>query len=158
MDIFSYEKDLTGNIWPLCGVDEAGRGPLAGPVCAAAVILPESCVIEGLDDSKKLTPKRREALYERITAEALSFGIAFASVEEVGEAPVAAKLGTLLDGTNPTVATYIKDDGNLIRITAKASDEETALEMIRPVIDACKKAVGEQYIQSVCREEKAWNM
>jgi nicotinamide-nucleotide amidase len=81
-----------------------------------------------------------------------------ASVEEVGEAPVAAKLGTLLDGTNPTVATYIKDDGNLIRITAKASDEETALEMIRPVIDACKKAVGEQFIQSVSREEKAWNM
>ena len=69
----------------LCGVDEAGRGPLAGPVCAAAVILPRGAVIEGLNDSKKLSEKRREALYDEIVESAIAFGIAFASVEEIEE-------------------------------------------------------------------------
>lgn len=69
----------------VCGVDEAGRGPLAGPVCAAAVILPDGLVIEGLDDSKKLTEKKRDALYDVICEEAISYGIAFASVEEIEE-------------------------------------------------------------------------
>ena len=69
----------------VCGVDEAGRGPLAGPVCAAAVILPENCELPGLNDSKKLTEKRREALYDRICEKAVAYGIAFASVEEIEE-------------------------------------------------------------------------
>lgn len=69
----------------ICGVDEAGRGPLAGPVCAAAVILPRDLEIEGLNDSKKLTEKRREALYEVITKEALAYSIAFASEQEIDE-------------------------------------------------------------------------
>ena len=67
----------------LCGVDEAGRGPLAGPVCAAAVMLPRGLVIEGLNDSKKLTEKKREALYDVICRESLAYGVAFASVEEI---------------------------------------------------------------------------
>ena len=67
----------------ICGVDEAGRGPLAGPVCAAAVILPHGCMLEDLDDSKKLTEKRREALYDRIIGQAVAYGIAFAEVEEI---------------------------------------------------------------------------
>lgn len=67
----------------LCGVDEAGRGPLAGPVCAAAVILPRGLVIEGLDDSKKLSEKKREKLYDIIISKAVSYGIAFAQVEEI---------------------------------------------------------------------------
>lgn len=67
----------------VCGVDEAGRGPLAGPVCAAAVILPRGVTIEGLDDSKKLTEKRREALYGDIIAAAEACGVAFAAVEEI---------------------------------------------------------------------------
>lgn len=69
----------------VCGVDEAGRGPLAGPVCAAAVILPRGVMIEGLDDSKKLTEKRREALYGDIIAAAEACGVAFADVEEIEE-------------------------------------------------------------------------
>ena len=69
----------------VCGVDEAGRGPLAGPVCAAAVILPRGVTIEGLDDSKKLTEKRREALYGDIIAAAEACGVAFADVEEIEE-------------------------------------------------------------------------
>lgn len=67
----------------LCGVDEAGRGPLAGPVCAAAVILPLGLIVNGLNDSKKLTEKKREELYSVILKEAVSSGIAFASVEEI---------------------------------------------------------------------------
>ena len=57
LDMYKYERSLAGDRTPYCGVDEAGRGPLAGPVCAAAVILPEGLVIPGLNDSKKLTAK-----------------------------------------------------------------------------------------------------
>lgn len=67
----------------ICGLDEAGRGPLAGPVCAAAVILPRGLEIPGLNDSKKLSEKKREALFEPIRAAAIAYGIAFASVEEI---------------------------------------------------------------------------
>lgn len=67
----------------ICGVDEAGRGPLAGPVCAAAVILPHNCRLEGLDDSKKLSEKRRELLFRQIQKTAVAYGIAFADVEEI---------------------------------------------------------------------------
>ena len=69
----------------ICGVDEAGRGPLAGPVCAAAVILPRGLEIDGLNDSKKLTEKKREALYDPIREQAIAYGIAFATVEEIEE-------------------------------------------------------------------------
>lgn len=69
----------------ICGVDEAGRGPLAGPVCAAAVILPPDCVIEGLNDSKKLSEKKREALFDVIKDKALAYSIAMASEKEIDE-------------------------------------------------------------------------
>lgn len=69
----------------ICGVDEAGRGPLAGNVVAAAVILPQGLVIDGLNDSKKLSEKKREALYEVITKEALSYSIAWATPAEIDE-------------------------------------------------------------------------
>ena len=69
----------------ICGVDEAGRGPLAGPVCAAAVILPRGLVIPGLNDSKKLTDKRRRELMPVIKEQALAYGIAFASHEEIDQ-------------------------------------------------------------------------
>ncbi len=67
----------------ICGIDEAGRGPLAGPVCAAAVILPRGLEIPGLDDSKKLSEKKREEFFEQIKEKALCYGIAFAEVEEI---------------------------------------------------------------------------
>ncbi|MDD4774091.1 MAG: ribonuclease HII [Eubacteriales bacterium] len=69
----------------ICGTDEAGRGPLAGPVAGAACILPSDFNIDGLDDSKKLSPKKRDLLYEFITAHALSYAVAYASVEEIEE-------------------------------------------------------------------------
>ncbi|MBR1496760.1 MAG: ribonuclease HII [Oscillospiraceae bacterium] len=84
LDKWTYEQELTRDAaGPVCGVDEAGRGPLAGPVCAAAVVLPEGCDIPGLDDSKKLSEARREALFEAITGAALSYGVAYAQVEEI---------------------------------------------------------------------------
>lgn len=69
----------------ICGIDEAGRGPLFGPVYAAAVILPPECEIKGLDDSKKLTEKKREALYDIITEKALVYGIGSVSAREIDE-------------------------------------------------------------------------
>ena len=82
----SYERQfLSESVRLICGVDEAGRGPLAGPVFAAACILPEGFVPEGLNDSKKLTEKKREALFEVITQNAVAYAIASASVEEIEE-------------------------------------------------------------------------
>ena len=69
----------------ICGVDEAGRGPLAGPVCAAAVILPKGLEIPGLTDSKKLTDKKRRELFPVIKEQAIAFGIGLASHEEIDE-------------------------------------------------------------------------
>ena len=85
-DLWEYERAVYAEgFGRICGVDEAGRGPLAGPVCAAAVTLPEGLVIAGLDDSKKLTEKRREKLYDEIVEKTLDCSIAFASVEEIEE-------------------------------------------------------------------------
>lgn len=85
-ELWSIENEIyESGVAPLCGVDEAGRGPLAGPVCAAAVILPRDLVIEGLNDSKKLSEKKRELLYDEIIEKAVSYGIAFATVEEIEE-------------------------------------------------------------------------
>lgn len=84
MDLWNIENQFyaTG-VKLLCGVDEAGRGPLAGPVYAAAVILPRGLPIEGLNDSKKLSEKKREQLFEQICEQAISYGIARAEVEEI---------------------------------------------------------------------------
>ena len=76
---------FTEGVQRICGVDEAGRGPLAGPVCAAAVILPEHLEIPGLTDSKKLTDKKRRELYPIIKEQALAYGIGFASEQEIDE-------------------------------------------------------------------------
>ena len=85
-DLWSIENEIyDSGVSILCGVDEAGRGPLAGPVCAAACILPRGLVIDGLDDSKKLSDKKRRELFDVIKREAVSFGVAFASVEEIEE-------------------------------------------------------------------------
>ena len=84
MPDFSYEKEaLAKGFKYVCGVDEAGRGPLAGPVCAAAVILPADCEIEGLNDSKKISEKKRELLYDVILEKAIAYSIAYGTLEEI---------------------------------------------------------------------------
>lgn len=83
---FNFESNFkTDEIKIICGVDEAGRGPLMGPVVAAACILPDGLIIEGLNDSKKLSEKKREALFDIITNKAIAYCVASASVEEIEE-------------------------------------------------------------------------
>ena len=92
---YQYEINAKNNGYnAVCGVDEAGRGPLAGPVFAAAVILPENCEIEGLNDSKKLSEKKREALFDVIKEKAISWSVA--SVDE-----------KVIDEINILQATYL---------------------------------------------------
>ncbi len=85
-NMWEIERSLAAQGYQMvCGIDEAGRGPLAGPVCAAAVILPANLEIPGLDDSKKLSDKRRRELMPVIKEKAIAYGIGFASHEEIDE-------------------------------------------------------------------------
>ena len=85
-NLWNIENELFAEgIKLVCGVDEAGRGPLAGPVCAAAVILPPNIDISGLDDSKKLSDKKRRELFPIIKEKAIAYGIAFADHNEIDE-------------------------------------------------------------------------
>lgn len=86
VDMWQFEDEVAQKGYKLiCGVDEAGRGPLAGPVCAAAVILPPHIEIPGLNDSKKLTDKKRRELFPVICQQALAYGIAFSDEKEIDE-------------------------------------------------------------------------
>ena len=86
MDWLEYENEAKNKGFKfVCGVDEAGRGPLAGPVFAAAVILPDNCIIEGVNDSKKISEKKREMLFDVIKEKALAYSIASASEKEIDE-------------------------------------------------------------------------
>ena len=87
---YTFDAGFAARYGAVCGTDEAGRGPLAGPVVAAAVILPAGLVIPHLDDSKKLTEKRREALYDVICEQALAYGIAQSSAREIDEINILA--------------------------------------------------------------------
>ena len=85
-DFLYYENLYSENNTKLvCGIDEAGRGPLAGPVCAAAVVMPYGTIIDGVNDSKKLTEKKRELLFDTIKEKSLSYGIAFSNEKEIDE-------------------------------------------------------------------------
>ena len=86
MDLWEFDREYYAQGYEcICGVDEAGRGPLAGPVCAAAVILPRELEIPGLNDSKKLTDKKRRELYDIIIDRAEAYGIAMATEQEIDE-------------------------------------------------------------------------
>ena len=86
MSLWDYEREQWNQgIQTVCGVDEAGAGPLAGPVYAAAVILPRELEIPGLNDSKKLTDKKRRELFPLIKEQAIAYGIGLASHEEIDE-------------------------------------------------------------------------
>ncbi len=114
IDLWAIEKEYP-DIRLICGVDEAGRGPLAGPVCAAAVILPKNLEIPGLNDSKKLSDKRRRELFPLIQEQALAYGIAFASQEEIDELNILQAtflaMGRALEQLKPK-AEFALIDGN----------------------------------------------
>ena len=107
-NMWAIEDELyASGIVTVCGVDEAGRGPLAGPVCAAAVILPPHLDIPGLDDSKKLSDKRRRELMPIIKEQAVAYGIGFASHEEI-------------DKINILQATFLAMERALAQLDGKA--------------------------------------
>ncbi len=116
---YTYEKALMKQGYKMiCGVDEAGRGPLAGPVVAAACILPVDCVNEGLNNSKKLSEKKREALFDEIIEKAIAYSIASASNEEIDElnilnATMVAMARAIMGLQVP--ADYALVDGNCVR-------------------------------------------
>ena len=86
LNMWQIEEEVSAEgFCAICGIDEAGRGPLAGPVCAAAVILPRDAEIPGLNDSKKLTDKKRRELYPIIMEKAIAYGIGFADEKEIDE-------------------------------------------------------------------------
>ncbi len=98
VNLYKYEENLYDlGFHSICGVDEAGRGPLAGPVCVAACILPEFIRIEGLNDSKKLSEKKREALYKEIIKSAIAYNVVFIYENEIDELNIyqATKKGML---------------------------------------------------------------
>lgn len=116
---YIFEQELISKGYNvICGIDEAGRGPLCGPVCAAACILPLGLDIPGLNDSKKLSEKKRDMLYDVITQNAISYSVAFSSVEEIDEINILE--ATLLamrravDGLTVT-PDYLIIDGNCSR-------------------------------------------
>lgn len=116
MPNFEFEKAaMTRGFKLICGVDEAGRGPLAGPVCAAAVILPEGIVIEGLNDSKKLSESKREKLFDVITEKAVSYSVAFGTLEEIEKLNILEAtflaMNRAIDGLS-VKADYALIDGN----------------------------------------------
>lgn len=118
MDWLEFEKEaLAKGYKSVCGVDEAGRGPLAGPVCAAAVILPEGVIIDGVNDSKKLSEKKRESLFDVIREQALSYSIAYATVDEIEEINILnatmLAMRRAIDGLE-IKADYAMIDGNKI--------------------------------------------
>ena len=116
---YEYEKQALAEGYKcVCGIDEAGRGPLCGPVCAAAVILPVDCEIPGINDSKKLSEKKREELYDRICESAIAYAIAESSVEEINqtnilEATMMAMRRAIC--ALPVPADLALVDGNVIR-------------------------------------------
>ncbi len=112
--MLDYDTAMRTQFGVICGVDEAGRGPLAGDVYAAAVILNENHGIVGLDDSKKLSEKRREALYDEITEKAAAWCIATATVAEIEELNIlqAAMLAMCRAVAGLHVSAYVLVDGN----------------------------------------------
>lgn len=119
MPDFSYEHEKNAEGFALvCGVDEAGRGPLSGPVVAAACILPDNWLPDGLNDSKKLSPKKRELLFDLIKENAVAYSIASASPKEIDEmnilnATMLAMRRAIL--ALPTLPDFALIDGNMAR-------------------------------------------
>lgn len=154
----------------LCGVDEAGRGPLAGPVCAAAVILPRGLCIPGLNDSKKLTEKKREALYDVICSSAVSYGIAFATVDEIEEVNILNAAMLAMNraieklSAQPTLALIDGNRNSAIKIAsrcvvkgdAKCADIAAASVLAKVTRDRYMLEMAEKYPQYKFEKHKGY--
>ena len=154
----------------LCGVDEAGRGPLAGPVCAAAVILPRGLYIPGLNDSKKLTEKKREALYDVICSSAVSYGIAFATVDEIEEVNILNAAMLAMNraieklSVQPTLALIDGNRNSAIKVAsrcvvkgdAKCADIAAASVLAKVTRDRYMLEMAEKYPQYKFEKHKGY--
>ncbi len=154
----------------LCGVDEAGRGPLAGPVCAAAVILPRGMEIPGLNDSKKLTEKKREALYDVICSSAVSYGTAFATVDEIEEVNILNAAMLAMNraieklSVQPTLALIDGNRSSAIKIAsrcvvkgdAKCADIAAASVLAKVTRDRYMLEMAEKYPQYKFEKHKGY--
>lgn len=161
-ELWTLENEIyASGVNILCGVDEAGRGPLAGPVCAAAVILPRGLEIPGLNDSKKLSEKRRGALYDVIISCAVSYGIAFAEVDEIERLNILH--ATFLAMNRAIAQLFIKPelaliDGNrnsdiempsrcIVKGDARCADIAAASVLAKVTRDRYMMKIAEQYPQ-----------
>lgn len=150
-----HERGLT----LICGVDEAGRGPLVGPVCAAAVILPQGLIIDGLNDSKKLTEKKRDALCDVITARAVTWAVGLATPQEIDALNILQAtylaMRRAVDGL-ACVPDYVLVDGNgdphlllttetMIKGDGKAACIAAASVLAKVTRDRLLTELGERY-------------
>ncbi|WOC31023.1 MULTISPECIES: ribonuclease HII [Caproicibacterium] len=164
IDWLRYERETAQEGYSIvCGIDEAGRGPLAGPVFAGAVILPEGCVIPGVKDSKKLTEKKREELYSVIIEKAVAWGVGFATEQEIDEINIlqatflamrraAAKLNpapqlALVDGNRAPllpmpVRTIVKGDGCCESIAAASILAKVSRDRLMRKVDTLYPMYG----------------
>ncbi len=157
MPSYEYETAAQNEGFQLvCGVDEAGRGPLAGPVCAAAVILPDGLLIEGLNDSKKISEKKREQLFDIIKEKALSYSVAMASVDEIEQYNILnatfLAMNRAIEGLS-VAADYALIDGNRlpknIKIPAKTIVKGDALSCSIAAASVLAKVTRDRYMTSL---------
>lgn len=169
-ELFDFDSELRKTNGTICGVDEAGRGPLAGDVYAAAVILNDSTLIEGLNDSKKLSEKRREELFDEIIAKADSYCIAVASAAEIDELNILQAtmlaMKRAVDGLNikPNLALV---DGNrlpeldchaefVIKGDAKSASIAAASVLAKVARDRYMKELAQKYPQYAFEKHKGY--
>ncbi len=170
VSLFDYDNAVRNDYKVFCGVDEAGRGPLAGDVYAAAVVLPENCVIDGLNDSKKLSEKKREKLYDIIKEKAVSYCIATASIEEIEKLNIlnAAMLAMkrAIEGLNVTPEAALIDGNKCPDVSMKAisvvkgdavcASIAAASILAKVERDRYMKKVAEQYPQYCFEKHKGY--
>lgn len=159
MPDYSIEQELKAQGFTyICGVDEAGRGPLCGPVFAAACILPDGLYIEGLNDSKKLTEKKREKLFDIIKAEAVAYSIASADVDEINELNILEAdllaMRRAIDGLG-VKADFAIIDGNIARdfqIPARAVVKGDSISMSIAAASVLAKVARDRLCLELDRE------
>ena len=169
--MYTYETPYWEAGKLVCGIDEAGRGPLAGPVCAAAVILDPDYTIEGLNDSKKLTEKKRAQLFEEIKAHALSYCIAFATEQEIDEINILQAtflaMNRAYNGLDrPADVAFV--DGNrdphlacgeticIVKGDAKSASVAAASILVKVTRDRYMEMLDEQYPQYLFKIHKGY--
>lgn len=161
-----HDKGLT----LICGIDEAGRGPLVGPVCAAAVILPQGLIIEGLNDSKKLTDKKRDMLYDVITQKAVSWAVGLATPQEIDALNILQAtylaMRRAVEGLSD-VPDYVLVDGNgdphlliptetIVKGDSRAACIAAASVLAKVTRDRLLTSLGDQYPQYGFEKHKGY--